>query len=76
MVGVIDTWGYVKKNRGRQVRTEPVEPEKVLKIIQMREEQKMCWREIAEHMGMTHQGSYLLYKRWREWAHTERMTGT
>jgi hypothetical protein len=66
----ISTWEFKKSSSGRKPRLEPNDPEKVLRIIYLRETLNMRWRKIGEEMGMTHQGPYLLYKRWREWAYS------
>jgi hypothetical protein len=55
----LDTW----EARG------PVDPKKVIEIVRLRDQKNMRWRQIGAHMGMSHQGPYLLYKRWHKWAY-------
>jgi hypothetical protein len=50
---------------------QPMNPKKVLEIIRLKDQKNMRWRQIGAHMGMSHQGPYLLYKRWHEWAYSE-----
>jgi hypothetical protein len=64
----LDTWPY--RRYGRKHGTEPREPSKIMKIIRLRDIENMRWRQIGEQMGMSHQGPYLLYKRWRDWAYS------
>lgn len=48
---------------------QPRDPKKVLEIVRLRDQKNMRWRQIGPHIGESHQGPYLLYKRWREWAY-------
>ena len=62
---------YKPQKRGPKIgsqRPAPREPEKVLQIVRLRDNQKLRWRTIGNMIGETHQGPYLLYKRWQEWA--------
>jgi hypothetical protein len=56
---------HVKFGRPRE--DEPEEPELIDNIIFLRDQQCLTWREIGYHLGMSHQGPYLLYRRWRDW---------
>jgi len=64
----IDTWGFTRDPRGRKTRMEPSDPDRVLQIVHLRDKTNMSWRQIGELLGMSHQGPYLLYKRWHIWA--------
>ena len=50
------------------LKENPRDPEKVMKIIFLRDKMNLDWRTIGKLVGETHQGPYLLYKRWYEWA--------
>jgi hypothetical protein len=63
--------GYKEPIRGKS--GGPRQPEKVLKIVHLREIKELSWRKIAALVGGTHQGPYLLYKRWHEWAKEQRV---
>jgi hypothetical protein len=70
-ISSVQAWEKPPKKRGQvgqPMRTEPREPEKVIKIIRLRDNENLGWREIGKKMKMSHQGPYLLYQRWRTWA--------
>jgi hypothetical protein len=46
----------------------PRDPDKVLKIIDLRDNEKLSWEKISVEIGETRQGPYLLYKKWYDWA--------
>jgi hypothetical protein len=46
---------------------KPRDPHQIFEIIQLRKENR-TWRDIGKLLGMTHQGPYLLYKRWKKWS--------
>lgn len=50
---------------------EPRDPNKVYEIIYLRDQRNMRWRQIGAELGESHQGPYLLYKRWRAWAYRQ-----
>jgi predicted DNA-binding protein (UPF0251 family) len=57
--------------RGRQkgcLNKAPLDPDKVLEIVRLREIDKLNWRQIGTKLGVSRQGPFLLYKRWRDWA--------
>jgi hypothetical protein len=56
----------MKRRLGAPRRTEPREVAKVRKIIRLREVKNLTWREIGERLSESHQGPYLLYKKWRK----------
>ena len=56
-----------RKGGGRKVAIEPRSPEKVFKIVLLRELRNLSWAEVALKMGESRQGPYLLYKRWGDW---------
>jgi hypothetical protein len=65
----IDKWGYEGRDpRGRKYATKPTDPEKIFKIVYLRETKNMSWAQVAHQMGMSRQGPYLLYKKWCGWA--------
>lgn len=66
----IDTWGFQKYTRRKS--NGPRNPERVLKIVYLKDEKNMRWRQIGEELGMSHQAPFLLYKRWREWAYSQK----
>jgi hypothetical protein len=43
----------------------PGDPKLIQKIIHLREEEGLTWREIGPILKLSHQAPYLLYKRWR-----------
>ncbi len=53
---------------GRPLRDEPTDPDLVLEIIRLRDEEKLRWREIAKIYGLSRQAPFLFYKRWKLWA--------
>jgi hypothetical protein len=56
---------------GRPREDDPADPDLVKFIVYARDEAGYTWREIGEECGMSRQGPYLLYKRWRQWVHDE-----
>jgi hypothetical protein len=46
----------------------PRKPDKVFKIIDLRDNQELSWEKISVEIGETRQGPYLLYKKWYDWA--------
>lgn len=57
-------------HRGRQPGSEsaePRDPERVLKVVQLREGGK-SFGEIGKEIGTTRQAPFLIYNRWRDWA--------
>jgi hypothetical protein len=64
--------GYRKGRPKGTLTDEPREPNKVMTIVRLRDKENMRWRQIGDKMGMTHQGPYLLYKRWRDWAYSQK----
>jgi hypothetical protein len=52
-------------------RAAPRDPQKILEIVRLRDQQNLKWREIGEAIDDSHQNPYLLYRRWREWAYKE-----
>jgi hypothetical protein len=63
---------YVKKKHpkkpGRkpgQFFSAPRNEKLIQRIIHLREIKNLTWREIGPLVGLSHQGPYLLYKRWR-----------
>jgi hypothetical protein len=46
----------------------PRDPDKVLKIIDLRDNKELSWGKISEDIGDSRQGPYLLYKKWYDWA--------
>jgi len=58
-----------RPKKGPKFRTDPKNPKQLLRIIRLRDVENKRWRQIGKEMGMTHQGPYTLYKRWREWAY-------
>jgi len=51
------------------VATEPRDHDRILRIIELRDQENLDWREIGRIMGLSHQGPYLLYDKWRDWAY-------
>ena len=47
----------------------PRNPDLILEIIRLKDQENHDWRSIGEMLGMTHQAPFLLYKRWRDWAY-------
>jgi hypothetical protein len=50
----------------------PRRPELVLRIVYLKDVKNMHWRQMGEELGMSHQAPFLLYKRWREWAYSQK----
>jgi hypothetical protein len=69
---------YIKPNRGRPISSGPTNPDKILCIIRLRDEQQLRFRvigEMLEDLGygrMTTQGSSQLYQKWKEWAYANK----
>lgn len=45
---------------------KPRDPEKLLEIARLRNEEKMQWRAIGPLVGMTGQGACLLFNHWKQ----------
>ena len=58
----------VKSLRGRPLLREPMNPDRVLDVVRMRELEKKKWRQIAIELGLSRQAPFLLHKKWKEWA--------
>jgi len=56
---------------GRIPRAEPTDPKKILRIVHLREKKNMHWHKISEEMGISRQGLFDLYRRWRGWAYAQ-----
>jgi hypothetical protein len=54
--------------RRRGPSAAPRDPDKVFKIIDLRDNQELSWEKISVEIGETRQGPYLLYKKWYDWA--------
>jgi hypothetical protein len=54
--------------RRRGPSAAPRDPDKVFKIIDLRDNQELSWEKISVEIGETRQGPYLLYKKWHDWA--------
>ena len=74
MVSMTNTGHFVTKSGriysktpGRPIRKGPVNPDKVLRIVWMREVENKRYRQIAEELGLSRQAPFLLHKRWRDW---------
>jgi hypothetical protein len=69
-MSTIRPWEKPPKEKKSKVKFEPrdVTKEKVKKIVKLRDEERMPWRKIGDKMGMSHQGPFLLYQKWRTWA--------
>lgn len=71
--------GRIRKKRkpsdslvGRPIQSEPTEPRKVLKISYLRNRKNLRWRKIGPLVGLSHHGAFLLYRKWKIWALTQR----
>jgi len=60
-----------KAPRGRPLLAEPMNPERVLRVVYMREIENKRWRQIAEELGLSRQAPFLLHKKWRKWVFLE-----
>lgn len=55
-------------------RNEPAHPDRVRRIVELRDHYNLPWREIADivskdaEQSVTHAGACWMYKRWRKWA--------
>jgi len=47
----------------------PRNPNLIIEIVHLRDQQNMRWRQIGEHLDLSHQAPFLLYNRWRDWAY-------
>lgn len=62
-----------KKKRGPKTgaRGRPVNPERIRKIVELRDKKGWTFLKIAEHLGdvppMTEQAIYLAYMKWGDW---------
>ena len=68
MSNVVDlTQGPGRKLGGMNVK--PRDPDLVLEVIRLKDQERLSWRQIGERLELSHQAPYLLYKRWRhrEW---------
>jgi hypothetical protein len=57
------------KKKGRVIRYphgQPRNPDRLLEIARLRDEEKLQWRDIGPLVGMTGQGACLLYNHWRQ----------
>ena len=63
-----------KKKRGPKTgaRGRPVNPERIRKIVELRDKKGWTFLKISEHLGdtppMTEQAIYLAYMRWGDWS--------
>lgn len=63
----------VKKKRGPKTgaRGRPVNPERIRKIVELRDKKGWTFSKIAEQLGdippMTEQAIYLAYMKWGDW---------
>jgi hypothetical protein len=62
---------HTPHSHSRRPATGPRDPKKVLRIVRLKDEKNMHWRQIGEELGLSHQAPFLLYKRWREWAYNQ-----
>jgi hypothetical protein len=63
---------HTPNSHSRRPAYGPRNPEKVLRIVHLKDEKNMHWRQIGEELGLSHQAPFLLYKRWREWAYSQK----
>jgi hypothetical protein len=54
----------------------PRDPERIHMIVYLKDAVHMRWRQIGNLLEMSHQGPYLLYKRWRDWSYNTRRKRT
>lgn len=61
----------LKKRGPKGARGRPVNPERIRKIVKMRDEQNLSFSKIAQKLGddppMTEQAIYFAYTRWGDW---------
>jgi len=57
-----------KPIRGRPLLKEPMNPDRVLEVVRMREFENKKWRQIANELGLSRQAPFLLHKKWKDWA--------
>lgn len=67
------TQGSEPKKRGpKGARGRPVNPDRIRKIVKLRDEKGLSFLEIAKKLGddppMTEQAIYFAYTRWADWA--------
>lgn len=65
--------GATPKKRGpKGARGRPVNPERIHKIVKLRDEKGLSFSQIAQKLGddppMTEQAIYFAYTRWADWA--------
>lgn len=71
---------YRKGSRGRPISPGPTNPEKILQIVRLRDEENMRFKIIGQTLGeigyksMTTQGTSQLYQKWKYWAYSYRKT--
>jgi hypothetical protein len=71
---------YGKPKLGRPFSSGPTDPQKILLIIRLRDEEHYRFRIIGEILGemgygaMTTQGTSQLYQKWKKWADTYKKT--
>lgn len=63
----------VPKKRGpKGARGRPVNPERIRKIVKLREEKGMSFSQIAQKLGddppLTEQAIYIAYTKWADWS--------
>ena len=60
------------------VKTSPGYPDRVRRIVVLRDVHKMTFDQISEALSVdrpvTKMGVYLAYAKWREWVHAEGLT--
>lgn len=61
-----------KKRGPKGARGRPVNPDRIRKIVKLRDEKGLSFLEIAQKLGddppMTEQAIYFAYTRWADWA--------
>lgn len=65
----IDTL-YQRPKLGPPFRKRPINPDKIMEIVRLRDEERLRFRAIGTILGISTQGASQLYRKWKWWADT------